>query len=209
MPWNRASVTESPFVSVFRQVHIPGASHFVNFVVLTAALSSSNACLYVCSRMLFSMSRTGWAPKIFGRLSKAGTPTPALLASSYGIVVALVLETWAPKTAFVSILGAVLVGMLLAWLVSLAAHVNFRKQLSAEEVAALPMRSPLGAWGSVVGFMLLIIAIIETGWMSHLTILSGAAYIVVLTVAYWAIKSSGSVTEQKEPAKTNQAISHE
>ncbi|MCU1297289.1 MAG: hypothetical protein JWO91_1567 [Acidobacteriaceae bacterium] len=209
MPWNRASVTESPFVTVFRQVHIPGATHFLNFVVLTAALSSSNACLYVCSRMLFSMARSGWAPKIFGRLSKAGTPTPALLASSYGIVVALVLETWAPKTAFVSILGAVLFGLLLAWLVSLAAHVNFRKQLSAEEIAALPMRSPLGTWGSILGFVLLIIAIIETGWMSHLTILSGAAYLVVLTLAYWVIKSSRSISEPKEVEKTKQATSNE
>ena len=52
----------------------------------------------------------------------------ALLASSYGIVVALVLEKWAPKNAFVSILGAALVGMLLAWLVSLAAHISSARQ---------------------------------------------------------------------------------
>ncbi len=188
MPWNRAGVTESPFVTVFRLAHIPAAPHIMTFVILTAALSGANAALYAASRILFSLARTGWAPAVFGRLSASGSPKVALLASSYGIVVALVLEKWAPKDAFVSILGAALVGMLLAWLVSLAAHVKFRQKISAGELAALPMRSPLGAWGSALGFVLILVAILETGWHSHLTLISGAVYMVVLTAAYFALK---------------------
>ncbi|MDQ1409943.1 MAG: amino acid transporter, family [Acidobacteriaceae bacterium] len=188
MPWNRAGVTESPFVTIFRQVNVPYAGSIMNFVILTAALSGSNAALYVASRMLFSLSRMGWAPAQFGRLNASGSPTRAVIASSYGIVVALILETWAPKTAFVSILGAVLVGLLLSWLVSLAAHIRFRKQLSPEKIAALPMRSPLGAAGSTFGFILIIAAIFEAGWMSHITIISGGAFIVILTILYFVMK---------------------
>jgi len=190
MPWNRAGVTESPFVSVFRQVHLPGASDIMNFVVLTATLSGANAALYVASRMLFSLARSGWAPEIFGRLNKAGAPELALLGSSYGILVALVLEKWAPADAFVSILGAALVGMLLSWLVSLAAHVNFRRRLSPAQVAALPLRSPMGAWGSALGFVLVIAAILESGLRSHLTLISGAIYIVGLSVVYWFLRKA-------------------
>jgi L-asparagine transporter-like permease len=190
MPWNRAGVTESPFVTVFRQAHIPAASHIMTFVVLTAALSGANAVLYASSRILFSLARTGWAPAVFGRLNASGSPRLALLASSYGIVVALVLEQWAPKSAFVSILGAALMGLLLAWLVSLAAHVKFRQRLSSRQLADLPMRSPLGAWGSALGFVLIIIAILETGWHSHLTLISGAVYVVVLTGAYFLVKKN-------------------
>ncbi len=62
MPWNHAGVSESPFVSVLRLAKIPAAAFFMNFVVLTAALSGANAKLYVASRLLFSMGRTGWAP---------------------------------------------------------------------------------------------------------------------------------------------------
>ncbi len=188
MPWNRAGVTESPFVTVFRLAHIPAATHIMTFVILTAALSGANAALYAASRILFSLARTGWAPAVFGRLSASGSPKMALLASSYGIVVALVLEKWAAKNAFVSILGAALVGMLLSWLVSLAAHVKFRQKISASELATLPMRSPLGAWGSAVGFVLIIVAILQTGWHSHLTLISGAVYMVVLTAAYFLLK---------------------
>jgi AAT family amino acid transporter len=189
MPWNRAGVTESPFVSVFRLAGIPAATHFMNFVVLTAALSGANAALYVSGRMLFSLARTGWAPAIFGRLNKEGSPKPALVASSFGIIVALVLEKWAPQDAFVSILGAALVGMLLSWLVSLAAHVVFRKRISPQQLAGLPIRSPFGAWGSGIGFVLVIAAILESGMNSHLTLISGAVYIILLTVAYWVIQS--------------------
>src|SRR6266568_1177139 len=190
MPWNRAGVTESPFVSVFRLAGIPGATHVMNFVVLTAALSGSNAALYVASRMLFSLARTGWAPKALGKLNSVGSPRLALLVSSFGVVVALVLEKWAPQDAFVSILGAALVGMLLSWLVTLAAHVKFRQQLSAEELAALPMRSPLGSWGSIAGFILVLVAILESGLKSRLTLISGAVYMIVLTAAYFALKHS-------------------
>jgi len=138
--------------------------------------------------VLFSLARTGWAPAVLGQLNASGSPRLAVLASSYGIVVALVLEKWAPKNAFVSILGAALVGMLLSWLVSLAAHVQFRRKLSTSQLAALPMRSPLGAWGSASGFVLILVAVLETGWNSHLTLISGAVYMIVLTTAYFLLK---------------------
>ena len=186
MPWNRAGVAESPFVTVFREANIPAATHIMNFVVLTAALSGANAALYVASRMLFSLARSGWAPASLGTLNSAGAPRAAALASSYGILAALVLEKWAPRIAFVSILGAVLVGMLLSWLVSLAAHVSFRGQLSPDQLAALPLRSPLGVWGSVLGFILVIAAILEQG--SRLALVSGAAFLVLLTGAYFVLK---------------------
>jgi amino acid transporter, AAT family len=192
MPWNRAGVTESPFVTVFRHARIPAAPHVMTFVVLTAALSGANAALYAASRILFSLARTGWAPPIFGRLNSAGSPKLALLASSYGIVVALVLEKWAPRNAFVSILGAALVGMLLSWLVSLVAHIRFRRKLDASQLAGLPMRSPFGSWGSAVGFALIIAAVLETGWHSHLTLISGAVYLVILTGAYFLLKGKAA-----------------
>ena len=129
---------------------------------------------------------------MFGRLNAAGSPKLALLASSYGIVVAIILQKWLPKDAFVSILEAALVGIMLSWLVVLAAHVRFRKHLSPDQLAGLPMRSPLGAWGSLLGLVLIIVSILEIGWSSHLTLISGAAYIVLLSVAYQLMKKNRS-----------------
>jgi amino acid transporter, AAT family len=184
MPWNRAGVTESPFVTVFRLVNIPGAGHLMNFVVLTAALSGANAALYVSSRMLFSLARLGWAPARLGNLNSAGSPTWALLISSYGIVAALILERWAPTNAFEYLLRGAFTGLMLSWLVSLAAHVSFRRMLTFEQAATLPMRSPLGGWGSAVGFVVVLASVLKTWWDSRVNFLTGAILIVILTLAY-------------------------
>jgi len=188
MPWNHAGVTESPFVSVLRLAKIPAAAFFMNFVVLTAALSGANAKLYVASRLLFSMGRTRWAPASLGKLNVSGSPRLALLVSSYGIVTALIIENWAPKQAFLYIMGAAFSGLILSWVVSLAAHVSFRWRLTREGVAALPMRSPLGLWGSVLGFVLVSIAVLHTLFASRVNAIGGLTFLAALTLAYFLLK---------------------
>ena len=189
MPWNHAGVTESPFVSVFRTVKIPRASDVMNFVVLTAALSGANASLYVGSRMLFSLARTAWAPASLGKLNAAGSPRYAVLVSCAGILFALALVLWAPQNAFRYLLGAAFTGMILAWLVSLAAHVSFRQRSSPAAIAALPLRSPLGKWGSILGSLLVTVATVQT-WLSPLVNLwSALGCRAVLVLAYTLAKS--------------------
>jgi L-asparagine transporter-like permease len=74
VPWDRiqpgADVTASPFVTVFQLMGIPAAAHVVNFVVLTAALSSINCNFYLVTRMMFSLARGGYAPALFGNVSR-------------------------------------------------------------------------------------------------------------------------------------------
>lgn len=188
MPWNRAGVTESPFVTVFQLVRIPGAGSLMNFVVLTAALSGANAALYISSRMLFSLARSGWAPRALGHLNRAGSPNWALLISSYGIVAALALEKWAPAKAFEYILRAAFFGMMLSWFVSLAAHVSFRMRIRNDQLQALPVRSPLGGWGSAVGFVVVVIAVLRTWWDSRVNLLSGLFYLIAVTLAYFLLR---------------------
>jgi len=196
MPWNRVGVTESPFVTVFRTVGIPAASSLMSFVILTAALSGANANWYAASRMLFSLARAGWAPAPLGRLNAAGSPQLALLASSYGIVVAAVLEKWASKDAFVYILTGALFGLMLSWLVSLAAHISFRRRMPTAQVNALPMRSPLGAWGSMLGLTLVTAAILKTWSDSRVSLLSGISTLLILTVAYLFLRSTDPPTRR-------------
>ena len=188
MPWNQAGRSESPFVTVFRSVNIPGAAHIMNFVVLTAALSGANAALYVSSRMLFSMARSGWAPARLGELNKQGSPKLAVLASSYGIVVALVMEKYAPRDAFEFILRAAFFGMMLSWVVSLAAHISFRRRDTPEQIQSLPLRSPLGGLGSTLGFTVICAVILKGWWDSRVNLISGVLYLLLLTVAWWLIK---------------------
>jgi len=151
-------------------------------------LSGANAKLYVSSRLLFSMGRTGWAPASMGKLNAAGSPRLALLVSSYGIVTALIIENWAPQQAFLYIMGAAFSGLIFSWVVSLAAHVSFRRRLSARQVGALPMRSPLGIWGSLLGFVLASATVLHTMFSTRINAIGGLAFLAALTLAYFLLK---------------------
>ncbi|MBI3494200.1 MAG: amino acid permease, partial [Acidobacteria bacterium] len=80
-PWNRLGVGESPFVSVLGRLGIRGAAGLMNFVVLSAALSSANANLYLIARTLFSLARAGFVPARLGAVTARGAPVNALLVS--------------------------------------------------------------------------------------------------------------------------------
>jgi L-asparagine transporter-like permease len=159
VPWNQAGqssdVSGSPFVTAFAAARIPLAAGIMNFVVLTAALSSVNTNLYLSTRMLFSLGREGLAPAWMGKVGGNGVPHRALLASTVGIVAAILLAIFAPKNAFLMLYGTAVAGMLFVWLVILFTHLRFRKTISQDRLLSLPMRLPAHPFFTVIGILLL------------------------------------------------------
>lgn len=190
MSWRDAGVAQSPFVTVFNVVGISSARTIMNLVVLSAALSAANALLYVTSRMLFSLSRSGHAPQGLGVLNAHGVPMRALLTSMLGIVIAIFVQKYAPEQAYLHIIGAALFGGMAAWLISLAAHVRFRAVIPKEQLAGLRLRAPLGSAGSILGFIAIAVAVIATWWLpqSRVTIVSAGPSLLILSIAYWLVK---------------------
>src|SRR5262245_19342786 len=188
LPWQKAGVSESPFVTAVSG--IPGAASVMNFVVLTAALSGANATLYVTSRMLFSLARSGYAPRRLGALNRQGVPMAALMASRIGIVLAIAVQLLAPEHAYLYIINAALVGGMIAWLVSLLAHVRFRAKISPDQLAALGLRSPLGAGGSIAGFIAIIAAVACTWWVQQSSVAAKSAvfYLLILSAGYLVVR---------------------
>ncbi|HEY6271929.1 MAG TPA: amino acid permease [Terriglobales bacterium] len=187
MPWKNAGIAESPFVTVFHLARIPAAGFIMNVVVVTAALSGANASLYVTARMLFSLARSGYAPRGMGRLNSQGVPMRALLASLVGIVIAIFFRLRAPEKAFLYMINVSLVGGMLAWLISLLAHVRFRAKITPEQLSQLGLRSPLGAVGSLLGFVAVVAAVGCTWWVteSRIAALSAVFYLLILTAGYF------------------------
>jgi amino acid transporter, AAT family len=197
MPWTQAGLTESPFVRVFETVRIPHAAALMNFVVLTAALSSMNSNLFLTSRMIFSLSRGGYAPRFIGRLSSRGVPLAALLVSSFGLVVALLVELRFQETAFLYTLGASFFAGLFGWFVIFLTHLAFRRKL-AREGRSLPMRfAPRRAWSSAAGMVAVGGALVSTWFIPgmRITVYAGLPFLVLITLCYflWARGSSPDV----------------
>jgi amino acid transporter, AAT family len=172
VPWNQASnssaLSGSPFVTAFAAANIPFAAAIMNFVVLTAALSSVNTNLYLSTRMLFSLGRGGYAPEWIGKVSRNGVPHRALLASTGGIVAAILLAIFAPKNAFLMLYGTAVAGMFFVWLVILFTHLRFRRAITGERLSSLPMRLWAHPFFTVVGILLLLAISVTTFFVEGL-----------------------------------------
>ena len=190
MPWTQAGVAQSPFVTVFRIAGIPAASLLMNVVVLTAALSGANANIFAAGRMLFSLARSGYAPAHLGKLSAGGSPHVALSLSAFGILVAIVTQTYAPESAYLYIIGASLFGGMLAWWITLAAHISFRRRFPADQLQRLPLHAPGGRALSIFGFVALMAAVGSTWFVpqTRITVVSGPFYLLVLTIGYFLVR---------------------
>jgi amino acid transporter, AAT family len=172
VPWDQAgsssTLSGSPFVTAFAAAHIPFAAAVMNFVVLTAALSSVNTNLYLATRMVFSLGQGGYAPAWVGKASGNGVPRRALLVSTAGIVAAILLAIFAPRNAFLVLYGTAVAGMLFVWLIILFTHLRFRTALAPERVAGLPMRLRAHPFFTVVGILLLLAISVTTFFVDGL-----------------------------------------
>jgi AAT family amino acid transporter len=186
VPWNQSSGSGSPFVTAFDAAHIPYAAAIMNFVVLTAALSSVNTNLYLATRMLFSLGRGGYAPKWMGKVSSNGVPHLALLASTAGIIAAILLAIFNPKNAFLMLYGAAVAGMLFVWLVILNTHLRFRKAITRERLLSLPMRLRAHPFFTVVGILLLLAISVTTFFVDGLqwSVPVFAAFLGLISLVY-------------------------
>ena len=184
-PWNRLGVGESPFVSVLRQLGIPGAAGVMNFVVLSAALSSSNANLYLIARTLFSLARGGFVPPALGAVNERDAPVNALLVSAVGLGAAVVVRALWPDSAYVWFFGVALFGALFVWLMIFVTHIAFR-------AGALPI-------GSVAGALLVAAILVSTWFVPDLrsTLLAGGPWLVVLAIGYQLSKVKGQRAKVK------------
>src|SRR6267142_4596966 len=134
-------LTGSPFVKVFQGIGIPFAGGIMNFVVISAALSSVNTNLYLCTRMIFSLSRAGYVPGLLGSLDPRGVPLAALLTSGAGMIVAIVLALEG-KQGFLLLYGTAVAAMFFVWTTILVTHIRFRQTLPPERLRSLPVKMP-------------------------------------------------------------------
>jgi len=194
VPWNQtgssSALSGSPFVTAFAAAHIPFAAAIMNFVVLTAALSSVNTNLYLATRMLFSLGRGGYAPAWMGKVSGNGVPHRALLASTAGIIAAILLAIFAPKNAFLMLYGTAVAGMLFVWLVILNTHLLFRKSITSERLLSLPMRLRAHPFFTVLGIVLLLAIAATTFWVEGLewSVPAFLVFLAVISVWYLVIR---------------------
>jgi AAT family amino acid transporter len=196
-PWNimASGATQSPFVTVMARSHIMGAAGVVNFVILIAALSAMNSQLYITTRMLFSLSRAGFAPRGLGNLTRNGVPISALLVSTSGIAVAAILNARYHNSSFLLMVAISMIGPMFTWFMIFVTHVRFRRLHTHEKFAFRMWGYP---YTSLIGAALMLAALITTFFTREFrpTLVYGIPFLIVLTVAYYLRRASAAVNRE-------------
>lgn len=204
VPWTQIGIGESPFVRVFQTVGIPAASHIMNFVVLTAALSSALANWYFAARLGFSLARGGYAPAFLGRLSKKRMPLAAVLVTAGGMGVALLLAQGFHGSIFLFMVGLSTFGALFAWLMTLLTHFIFRRVHGRDGKAYLRL-GPGGLWLPALGVVAVLAVLVSTWWVPgfRVTLLAGVPWLAFITVCYfvWRAVNYRRSASAPSPAK--------
>jgi L-asparagine transporter-like permease len=195
VPWTETGakiVTQSPFVRVFENSGIRHAAGIMNFVVLSAALSSMNTNVYLCSRMLFSLSRAGFAPRILGTLTRTGTPMAAILVSGFCILIAAGVSKLTPM-AYNYLFGVALFNAIIVWIVILLSHFSFRRR---HKTAELPVRMPFFPIPQLIGLGILVALLITMAFDREVWGISwivGVPWLIFLSIVYFMRRSKLSL----------------
>lgn len=138
---------------------IPEARHIVNFVVLTSVCSCFNSALYTCSRMVYSLSKRGDAPKSFGLTNRNNSPWVGVIFSSLFSFVAIYLTATESMNIYDVLMLATGTVSLYVYLAIAISQLKLRKKLEAEG-QDIPFKMWLFPWLTYLVILFIIGALI-------------------------------------------------
>ena len=153
LPYTAYSKDESPFVTFFASIGVPGVDVIMNLVVLTAALSSLNAGLYSTGRILRSMAVAGSAPRFAARMNKAGVPYGGIAITAVVALLGVAINFVAPSDAFETVLNVAAVGILVTWATIIVCQMRLKKLADRGELTRPSFRL---FWAPYTGYLTLV-----------------------------------------------------
>ena len=187
VPWTKIDGTASPFVQIFDLVGIPGAAAILNLVVLTAAMSAYNSGLYANGRMLHALAHQADAPRVLGKVNRAGSPWVGVLVSSAVTAIAVVVVGLLPEQAFMYIMSIATISAIINWATIIITQMLFRRRLAPETRANLKFQmpgAPVTNW-IVIAFLVLMIVVMLIMPPFRIAVAIGPIWLAALTLGRW------------------------
>lgn len=133
-PWTKVVEGGSPFVMIFHDLNSNIVATALNVVVLTAALSVYNSCVYSNSRMLYGLALQKNAPQALAKTSASGVPVNAILFSSTVAAIGIIINYLIPKEAISILMSLVVSSIVINWAMISLSHLKFRAAKDKEGV---------------------------------------------------------------------------
>jgi amino acid transporter, AAT family len=186
-PWTEIGAQGSPFVLTFDKLGIPAAAGIINFVVLTAALSSCNGGIFSTARMLFNLAENDEAPKGLGKLNKNGVPSKAVFVTGGALLVGVILNYLVPAKVFTWVTAISTFGAIWTWSMILLSQIKYRKSLTPAQLKRLKYKMPLFPFTSYfsLAFLLLVVGLMAFFPDTRIALIVGPLWLGILTAFYY------------------------
>lgn len=186
MPWTRVTAETSPFVFIFHELGDAMVANALNVVILTAALSVYNSCVYCNSRMLFGLAQQGNAPKALLNVDRRGVPVMSILVSAVATALCVLLNFLMPAEAFGLLMSLVVSALVINWAMISLAHLKFRKKKNQQGVTTRfkAVLYPLGNWICLVFLAGILVLMAMTPGMA-ISVWLVPVWLIVLAIGYF------------------------
>jgi GABA permease len=131
--WNSKNLVErGSYQTVLDQIGLDNLAPVLDLVILTAVASCLNSALYTASRMAYSLSSRGDAPRAWSRVRSNGVPATAIIASSVVGFLGVIGNYVLPGEIFGYLLASSGAIALFVYLVIALSQLKMRRELDAE-----------------------------------------------------------------------------
>lgn len=186
-PWQKVVTGGSPFVLIFHALNSNLVANVLNIVVLTAALSVYNSCVYANSRMLYGLALQGNAPRALLKVNRRGVPLAALGVSAVATGLCVSLNYFMPGEAFGVLMGLVVSALVINWSMITWIHLRFRaRKNELGEATAFPSPAwPISSYLCLLFLAGILVVMFMTPGL-RLSVYMIPAWLAVLGIGYWA-----------------------
>ena len=205
--WNHLNPSQSPFVMVFSKIGIPTAAGIINFVVLTAALSSCNSGIFSTGRMLYTLAGFKQAPAQLRKLSRNKVPATGMMVSFVAMLIGVVLNYFVPASAFAYVTSVATVCGLFVWGMVMVAHLRYRKLIKTGVLPQGSFKAPLSPIGDwfVLAFLALVTVLLGFNSSNRIALYVAPVVLAGIAIGYLAsrkhqVRLAPSVAPDGTPA---------
>jgi aromatic amino acid transport protein AroP len=193
-PWQKVVTGGSPFVLIFAALDNGWVANVLNLVVLTAALSVYNGCVYANSRMLFGLAAQGNAPRALMRTNARGVPLNALAVSAVATGSAILINYFLPEEALGMVMSLAVAALVINWAMISWSHLRFRRSKDHAGEATL-FRSPWFPLSNYVclAFVVILLVIMAITPGLRISVILIPIWLALLGLGFWLRERSAAL----------------
>ncbi|GAA1526531.1 amino acid permease [Streptomyces albidochromogenes] len=201
VPWTHFQPGISPFVAAFEKMGLGVGAAIVNFVVLTAALSSCNSGMYSTGRMLRDLALNGQGPQVFTKLTKNGLPLVGTSFSAALMLVGVWINYQWPGEAFDYVVSFATISGMWAWIMILVSQIRYRAKSDRGELPKSSFRAPgapYTSWFALL-FIGMVVVIMGIGEDTRIPLYCAPLWALLLGVSWLVLKKRATVSQSVPP----------